>query len=398
MTSRRAGGGVLLVALLLVALNLRGPITALAPVVQDLSTDLGLAPAAVGLLTGVPVLCFAALTPLAAVALARAGTTRMLAATLVAILAGTLLRSFGGVPGAFAGMLLIGAAITVGNIGVPTVVARDFPTQVPRVMGLFSAVMNAGAALTTLGTAPLASLVGWRWALTAWGVLTVVALAVWTRVHASADGRPGGVADRAPAAPAAEPAVHVLRRPVTWLLCAAFVGQASSYYGVTTWLPTVLHDDAGLGRAAAGAAASLFQVLGVLGSVLAPFALARRVPPRVVVLGVAACWLSLPVGLLLAPGGWAVWATLAGLAQGANFVLLFTVAAAAAGSPADVRRMSATVQTVGYAVAAVTPSVLGALHTATGGWTGPLLAVLGLLVLQVGTHTVAAGALPRRAA
>lgn len=397
MTSRRAGGGVLLAALLLVALNLRGPITALAPVVEDLGVDLGLTPAAVGLLGGVPVLCFAALTPLAALALARAGTTRMLAATLVAILAGTLLRSFGGVPGAFAGMLVIGAAITVGNIGVPTVVARDFPTQVPRVMGLFSAVMNAGAALTTLGTAPLAALVGWRWALTAWGVLTVVALVVWTRVHAGG-GPSGGAPGRIPATVEAEPAVHVLRRPVTWLLCAAFVGQASSYYGVTTWLPTVLHDDAGLGRAGAGAAASLFQVLGVLGSVLAPFALARRVPPRVVVLGVAACWLSLPVGLLLAPGGWAVWATLAGLAQGANFVLLFTVAAAAAGSPADVRRMSATVQTVGYAVAAVTPSVLGALHTATGGWTGPLLAVLGLLVLQVGTHAVAAGALPRRTA
>lgn len=397
MTSRRAGGGVLLAALLLVALNLRGPITALAPVVEDLGVDLGLTPAAVGLLGGVPVLCFAALTPLAALALARAGTTRMLAATLVAILAGTLLRSFGGVPGAFAGMLVIGAAITVGNIGVPTVVARDFPTQVPRVMGLFSAVMNAGAALTTLGTAPLAALVGWRWALTAWGVLTVVALVVWTRVHAGG-GPSGGAPGRIPATVEAEPAVHVLRRPVTWLLCAAFVGQASSYYGVTTWLPTVLHDDAGLGRAGAGAAASLFQVLGVLGSVLAPFALARRVPPRVVVLGVAACWLSLPVGLLLAPGGWAVWATLAGLAQGANFVLLFTVAAAAAGSPADVRRMSATVQTVGYAVAAVTPSALGALHTATGGWTGPLLAVLGLLVLQVGTHAVAAGSLPRRTA
>ncbi|ADG73777.1 major facilitator superfamily MFS_1 [Cellulomonas flavigena DSM 20109] len=397
MTARHARGGVLLAALLLVALNLRGPITALAPVVEDVGADLALTPAAVGLLTGVPVLCFAALTPVAAVALARAGTTRMLAATLVAILAGTLLRSFGGVPGAFAGMLVIGAAVTVGNVGVPTVVARDFPTQVPRAMGLFSAVMNAGAALTTLGTAPLASLMGWRWALASWGALAVVALAVWARVHAGVDGPPAAPTS-VPGTVATGPAVHVLRRPVTWLLCAAFVGQASSYYGATTWLPSVLHDDAGLGRAAAGAAASLFQVLGVLGSVLAPFVLARRVPPRVVVVGVAACWLSLPVGLLLAPGGWAVWATLAGLAQGANFVLLFTVAAAAAGSPADVRRMSATVQTVGYSVAAVTPSVLGALHTASGGWTGPLLAVLGLLVLQVGTHTVAAGALPRRTA
>jgi len=403
----RAGGGALLAALLLVALNLRGPITALAPVVDDVRADLALSPAAAGLLTGLPVLCFAVLTPLAAVALARAGTTRMLAAALATILLGTLVRSFGGVPGAFVGTVVIGAAVTVGNIGVPLVIARDFPTRVPRVMGLYAAVMNSGAALTTFGTAPLAGLVGWRWGLAAWGVLAVVALAGWARVHARATGgagwarvsrgeppRSAGASDGA-AARTRPGTVPVLRRPVTWLLCTAFVGQAAVYMGVTAWLPSVLHDDAGLSRTGAGAAAALFQLLGVLGSVLAPAVLARRAPPRAVVLVVCACWLSLPVGLLLAPGGWALWATLAGLAQAANFVVLFTVVAAVAGTPADVRRMSATVQTVGYGVAAATPSAVGALHTATSGWTVPLVALGALLVLMTATHTAAAGALPR---
>lgn len=418
-TVARTAGGVLLGALLLVALNLRGPITALAPVVDDVRVDLGLSAAAAGLLTGLPVLCFALVTPLAAVALARAGTTRMLAGALATILAGTLLRSFGGTPGAFAGTLVIGAAVTVGNIGVPLVIARDFPTRVPRVMGLYSAVMNAGAALTTFGTAPLAALVGWRWALAAWGALAVLALGVWVRVHAAAArtrapggsraaaGGRGAVGGAVPDGAVPDVAVEDVavedvapRRPavratVTWLLCAAFVGQASAYMGVTAWLPSVLHDESGLSRTGAGAAASLFQLLGVLGSVLAPLALARRVPPRAVVLVIAACWLSLPVGLLAAPSAWALWATLAGLAQAANFVVLFTVVTAAAGTPAAVRRLSATVQTVGYAAAAVTPSALGALHTATAGWTVPLLVVAGLLTLMLTTHTVAARALPR---
>lgn len=390
---RTARTGALLAALLLIALNLRGHITALAPVVDDVSADLGLSAAAAGSLTGLPVLCFAVLTPLAALALARAGTTRMLAGALVAILVGTLLRSFGGLPGAFAGTLVIGAAVTVGNIGVPTVIARDFPGRVARATGLYSSVMNGGAALTTFGTAPLAEVVGWRWALTAWGVLVLVALAAWTGVH-----RRGAAARPAGPPPAVDtgPRVPVLRRGVTWLLCAAFVGQASSYMGVTAWLPSVLHDDAGMSRTGAGAAASVYQVVGVLGSVLAPVALARVRRPRVVVLVVAACWLALPVGLLAAPGGWLAWSVLGGLAQAANFVVLFTVVTAAAGSPADVRRMSATVQTVGYAVAAATPSVVGALHTATAGWTVPLLAVVALLTLMTVTHTVAAGALTRR--
>ncbi|MFC8192066.1 CynX/NimT family MFS transporter [Cellulomonas sp. NPDC057328] len=406
----RVAQGTLLVALLLVALNLRGPITALAPVVDRLGADLGLTPASAGLLTGVPVLCFAALTPLAAVALARAGTTRMLAAALLAILAGTLLRSFGGTTGAFVGTVVLGAAITVGNVGVPLVIGRDFPTRVPRVMGLYSAVMNAGAALTTLGTAPLAALVGWRWALVSWGALTVVALGAWARVHARAAGRTAtrlaagaavpdagaaGAATPTPAAPTAP--VRVLRRRVTWLLVVAFAGQASAYMGVTAWLPSVLRDEAGLGRAAAGAGAAVFQVLGVVGSLVVPPLLARRgVSPRAVVLGITACWLSLPLGLLLAPAGWPLWSVLAGLAQAANFVVVFTVVATVAGSAAAARRMSATVQTLGYAVAAATPSVLGAVHEATGGWTAPLLVVAGLLTAMSVTHTTAAGALRRR--
>lgn len=409
MTSRarHAAGGAVLAALLLVALNMRGPITALAPVVDLVSADLALTPATAGLLTGVPVLCFAAVTPLAAVALARAGTTRMLAAALLAILAGTLLRSFGGTPGAFVGTVVLGAAITVCNVGVPLVIGRDFPTRVPRVMGLYSAVMNGGAALTTLGTAPLAALVGWRWALAAWGVLVVVALGVWTRVHARASAQRAfavPVADEAvpdASAPVPEPAApvrvpSVLRRPVTWLLVVAFAGQSAGYMGLTAWLPSVLRDEAGLTRAGAGVGAALFQVLGVVGSLVVPPLLAReRVAPRAVVVTIAVCWLSLPLGLLLAPAGWAAWSTLAGLAQAANFVVVFTVVATVAGSPAAARRMSATVQTVGYSVAAVTPSVLGAVHDATGGWTGPLLVVAGLLTMMAVAHTAAVGALRR---
>ncbi|QGQ21105.1 MFS transporter [Cellulomonas sp. JZ18] len=386
---------------------MRGPITALAPVVDLVSGDLALTPAAAGLLTGVPVLCFAAVTPLAAVALSRAGTTRMLAAALLAILAGTLLRSFGGTAGAFAGTVVLGAAITVCNVGVPLVIGRDFPTRVPRVMGLYSAVMNGGAALTTLGTAPLAALVGWRWALAAWGLLVVVALAVWTRVHLRASAPAAReprvpVADEAvpdasvPVTAASAPVPSVLRRPVTWLLVVAFAGQSAGYMGLTAWLPSVLRDEAGLTRAGAGVGAALFQVLGVVGSLVVPPLLAReRVAPRAVVVTIAACWLSLPLGLLLAPAGWAAWSTLAGLAQAANFVVVFTVVATVAGSPAAARRMSATVQTVGYSVAAVTPSALGAVHDATGGWAAPLLVVAGLLTMMAVAHTTAVGALRR---
>ncbi|MGN8244880.1 CynX/NimT family MFS transporter [Cellulomonas soli] len=390
-----AARGLALSAVLLYALNLRAPITALAPVVGDVSADLALSPAGAGLLTGIPVLCFAIGTPLASVLLARAGTAAMVTASLTTVLLGTVLRSVGGFSTALVGTALIGLAITVGNVAVPVLIGRDFPHQVPRVTGLYTAALNVGSVLTTLLTAPLAAVVGWRWALAVWGVMAVGATAVWLRAYGVRD--PGetpvvGAAaelrgpDGQPTAPAA---VHVLRRPVTWLLAIAFSGQAFGYYAISAWLPVILHDRLGLEQASAGAAAALFQLFGVLGGVGVPLALGRHVPVRVVSSAIALGWVVLPLGLLLAPQAWPVWCALAGTSQGGNFAVIFTVVAQSAGSQAAARRMSATVQTVGYGCAALGPSVMGAVHSATDTWTAPLLVVLGGLVVMAACSQLA---------
>lgn len=377
--ARSAARGLLLAAVLLYALNLRAPITALAPVVDEVRADLGLSAAGVGLLTGIPVLCFALATPLMAVLLGRLGTGRVVAASLVTVLVGTLLRSADGFGTALVGTVLIGVAITAGNVAVPVVIGRDFPGHVPRVTGLYTAALNAGSVLTTTLTAPLAEVVGWRWALASWGLLAVVALVVWQKAYPFASAEPVALVT-ASTAPA------VWRRPVTWFLAVAFAGQAFGYYAVSAWLPSVLHDTLGLERAASGGAAALFQLFGMVGGIAVPIALGRRAPVAAVAAAIAVGWMALPLGLLLAPQWWPVWCTFAGVAQGGNFAVIFTVIASSAGSQAAARRMSATVQSLGYGCAALGPSVLGAVHASSGGWTAPLLVVLGA-VLTMGVAT-----------
>jgi CP family cyanate transporter-like MFS transporter len=388
---RDAGRGLALTALVLYALNLRAPIAQLAPVVGDVSADLALTPATAGLLTGIPVLCFALATPFSAALVGRLGAALAATASLMGVLAGTLLRSTGGFATALVGTVVIGAAITIGNVVIPVVVARDFSSGVAGATGVTTAAMNAGAVATTIGMAPLAALVGWRWALASWGLVAAVALAVWWRAH----GGEGRHDEPAAARHHAEGTGALLRRPLTWLLVVTFGLSSAGYYGLSAWLPSILHDEAAMTRAGAGAAASLFQGLGVAGALLAPLALAR-VHPRVVAAGITACWLTLPLGLLLAPGWWAVWASVGGIAQAGGWVVASAILVAAAGSPAAAGRLAAVVQTAGYALASTAPSLLGAVHTATGGWRAPLLVVLGTLAVQGVAHVAAAGVLARR--
>ncbi len=75
------------------AVNLRAPLTALPPVVADVAADLDLTAAAAGLLTGIPVLCFALATPAVAGVLGRSSLRTAIAVALALIFAGTVLRS-----------------------------------------------------------------------------------------------------------------------------------------------------------------------------------------------------------------------------------------------------------------------------------------------------------------
>lgn len=421
MTRRSALGGstLLLVAVLVFAANLRGPLAALGPVVGEVATELALSPAAVGLLTGLPVLCFALAAPLASGLVARAGVGWAVTGALVVIVAGTVLRSAAGFTAALAGTLLIGVAITIGNIAVPVVVRRDFPLAIAGVTGAYTAAMNLGAMATTAFTAPLASALGWRRGLAAWGLLALAALALWivaavvrrkaralpppgtpsapgspsavsTASTSVADSAPGSGsapgAAPAPASPVAPdgPAPPVLRRPFVWLLAGVFGMQSFGYYGMTAWLPELLADVLLLDPAGAGGAAAPFQAAAVVSALAVPVALARRVPARVVFLVLVGLWLTLPLGVLWAPAGWLVWVTSAGLAQGGLFTVVMAVVLQRAVSVADARRTSAAVQTIGYLIAASGPSVLGALRGTSGSWLAPnLLLVTGFCLAAV---------------
>ncbi|WP_251150499.1 MFS transporter [Cellulosimicrobium sp. Marseille-Q4280] len=421
--------GVLLVAVLLVAVNLRAPLTALPPVVSDVAADLHLTAAAAGLLTGIPVLCFALATPAVAGILGRSSLRTAIAVALLLILAGTLLRSadLSGVAGpvaagTFAGTVLLGLGITTANLAVPMIAQRDFPGHVGTVTGLYTAAINVGTVATTALTAPLAGAVGWRWALASWGVLAVVALVWWLRaVPREATGRaacrrggpPSGTTtphgprdpgtptdDQALATAAAEGVTgtdptaardrHVLATPFTWWLCAMFALQSSSFYALTAWLPLILEDLAGIPSSASGGAASLFQGFAILGGLAVPLA-TRRLSMRTTFVGIAVLWLTLPVGLLVAPGAWVVWASAAGVAQAANFVVIFTLVAQRFPTVRQGRQASATVQSVGYCFAAAAPTAAGALQTATGTWTTPVAVVLGGLLVMTAIGAVLTG-------
>ncbi len=400
-TGLRGAAWLLPAAIVLVALNFRGPIVAPAPVIGDIRADLGLTATVAGLLTTIPVLCFALATPLASWVIAKADPERAVSLSLVVVLVGTVIRSLPSTAGLLAGTAVIGIGITIGNVVVPVVIRRDTsPERVGLVTGVYTSALNVGSMTTSLATAPIAAVWGWPVAIALWAVLAVVAGLAWTyAVGARAAWRRPAVAEpvvetgpvdqvlgtgsvRTVPDTTSAGTVRPARRLITWGLTLAFGGQAFSYYALTAWIPTLLHDEIGFSKESSGASSSVFQILAVVGALGVPV-LAAKWRPRAIIALVGFLWLAMPLGLLFAPQLWLLWSILGGAAQGGGITVIFIVIVRIVSSDADARRMSAFVQGGGYLIGSAGPLVAGSLHGATGDWTAPLLVVL-VAVLTLG--------------
>src|SRR5262249_44021896 len=144
-----------IVAIVLVALNLRPAVVAIGPLLSQISDDLGLTGTTAGALNTLPILFFGSFG-LVAPFLRRVppGEPRLVAR--MGMLVGSLLaRVIPSTPALFAGSLLAGIAISVGNIAVPSIIKRDHPDTITSVTALYTVAVTAGAAVSAAVVVPL---------------------------------------------------------------------------------------------------------------------------------------------------------------------------------------------------------------------------------------------------
>ncbi|WP_166347205.1 MFS transporter [Phytoactinopolyspora limicola] len=384
-----AGSWLLVVAIVIVSLNLRGAIVAVAPVLEDIQRDLHVSAGSAGLLTSIPVLCFAVVSPLVGLLARRISLDVAIAASLVVLGVGIAVRPWAGFGLLAAGTVLIGAAIAVGNVLLPVIIRRDFPNRPGPLLSAATTSLIVSATLPAVLTAPLAAVVGWRWALAVWAAFVAVALAVWLAAT-----RPAGHASQARSAPGAgaragHPPTRVWRSYAAWELGLFFGLQSFLFYASTAWLPTMLKDRAGLDATAAGTALSLFQLLGIAGAIAVPVLIRRREARYAVAVALAALWFVFFGGLLVAPQAWPVLCALGGITQGGCLAMGLSLIAIRSSSSDAARRVSAMVQTVAYCLSAPGPVLIGTASSGSGSWTAPL-AVLVVLSLACGVLGVRA--------
>lgn len=372
------------VGIVLVALSLRTAVSAISPILGQISHEIPLSALIVSLLGAVPPVAFAVSGLLAPAISRRVGLDRTLLLAIGVMVLGHLGRALA----PSAGALLVATVVTLLGVGVanvllPPIVKRYFPDRLATVSALYITVMSFGSAVPALVAVPVSDAAGWRVSLGVWFVIAATAAIPWIGMLRRE--RRARLLDT-PTDTELEPPQPALlgrmpRSLIAWALVGSFGAAAFVSYATFAWLPPILVETAGLSRPAAGSLLALWAIMGIPNGILAPMLAARLKNLVPVLLAAVILMLGGYGGLLLAPAAApALWVVLGGLST-LLFPLVLALINLRTRTHEGAVALSGFVQGIAYAIGAAGPIVIGLVHDATRGWGVPLVVMIAVGLL-----------------
>jgi MFS transporter, CP family, cyanate transporter len=365
------------VAFFLLVANLRPALTSVGPLLGSIRTSLGLSGAAVGLVTTLPLLIFAAASPLASLGEV-IGIECTLAACLALTAAGIALRSLGSIAALFGGTLIFSTGIGVANILVPSLIKRDFPQHVAGMTTAYVMVMSLTGAVATGLAVPLASdlVGGWQSSLAVWAGVAALALVCWLPESRK---RRWPLAVRSSSAGVS--AKPIWRSALAWQVTFFMGLQFLIYYVTIGWMPLYLVEHAA-SSAAAGWLLTLYQAVAFAAGFAAPSLLHKGGDQRLLAVLASIVTAAATLGLLLVPQLAALWLVVLGVSFGITFILAFALIGMRTRDHQRAARLSTMSQASAYLIAATGPVAFGWVHDVSSGWTVPMLVLAAVSLIQ----------------
>lgn len=372
----------LLIGILLIASNLRVPLTAVGPLLPSIRDDLAISSTSGGSLTTLPLLAFAILSPFVPAIARRFGTEQTIFYAFIVLTIGLIVRSLDGVTSVFAGTIILGLAITFGNVLLPSLVKMKFPLKIGLLTGLYAVFMNIFGALASGMSLPLSRISGWGWrgSLAFWSFLSIVAIICWIpqlKKNAHSSRRTTATQNSQQ---------NIWRSPLAWNITVYMGTQSLVFYTFITWLPDIL-SSYGYSSDTAGWLLSLMQFAFIPFTFIVPI-IAEKMTDQKLLSALTGILVILATGGLVS--GHSVLITIAviciGAACGSAFSLSMMFFSLRANDAHEASRVSGMAQSVGYLIAAAGPVLLGALYDSTADWILPLftISIIGVILTVTG--------------
>jgi len=377
----------LMIAIVFVAINLRPSITAVGPLVSMIQDDMKLSHTMVGLLSSLPLIAFAVISPFVP-SLVRAFHLKLtMLFGLIVLCAGIIIRLLHGSALLYTGTLLIGVGIAICNVLLPVVAKEKFLKNLGLVTSIYSTSLSIFAAIASGISVPLAVNFGfgWKGALFIWIIPVILGLIIWSYVMRLSGNEP---VETVPVEQEQKKSYsRVWRSPLAWQISFFFGFQSSLFYITVNWLPDILTDK-GIEIAVAGWLLSISQLVGLPASFIVPVLAGRYKSQSTLVTVIASLALIGYLGILFSETYLLIllFVCLLGISLSGSFALGLVFLGLRARTSEESTDLSGMVQSFGYAISAIGPILIGLLFDQTGSWTIPLitLSFISFLVILFG--------------
>ncbi len=364
---------VALFGILLTTVILRPPVASVGPLVDELRQVLNLGSLEVGVLTSIPVFCFGVGAFASPAIVRRFGIDKTLLAVQVLIAIAIAGRLWFGFAGLLVGTAVIGLAIAVANVILPSIVRTRFPGRVGVVTATYTMTLAIAASFAASTAVPFSEVLGgWQGSLFVWVIPAIAALVVWaTQVR--------GVENESSTHHEVETR-SVRRSPITWWIVAFFGIQSLGFYALLAWMPSLVIDG-GATPAEAGVILGVTTIAGVPFGMLLASNLNRFKSlsfPAAVSSGIT----TLGMLLLLTPYPLLAGVVI-GLGQSSTFPISLNMISTRASTEAQTTELSTISQGYGYLAAALGTFVFGWVRDLSGSWVLPILLLAGLSATQL---------------
>lgn len=370
-----------IMAIMLISASLRAPLTVVGPQLGAIQAETQLSAMTLGVLTALPIIVFGLFSPLAPGLAELFGMEHVLVFSMLVLTGGIMLRSMNGVVALFLGTVILGVAIAIVNVLLPSLVKRDYSHQLGLMTGVYSTSMNLFAALASGISVPLAHIgLGWRGALGCWALLSFIAFIIWLPKIRGKQAKTGASTVQRVSFTA------LLRSGLAWQVTFYMGLQSIGFYTMAAWFPEILHSR-GFSLSFAGWLIAVIQFISMFSMFFVPIWAARRASQHSFVVVISILMFFGYLSLFSQHMGFLMMAVfLLGLGQGASFALAVSFFGLRSRNAQQAAMLSGMAQSIGYLISAIGPISFGVLYDWTGSWTWPLicLTATSILLLVVG--------------
>jgi len=348
---------------MLIAANLRLPITIIPPLLNSLEKQLGIPKSLSGLITSIPLVTFAILSPIIVKFAKKLGNELTIFIFFIVLIIGSYLRVIPAIWALMLGTFLAGIGIDSGNVLVPAIIKDRLPNEIPLGTSLYTLSMLLIGAIGTALSGILITKISSQSTLGILSILAIIALIFWIpnlRHNQKDDSKQTEVKHYR----------SVWNQSLGWLITAFFGLQSLVYYSLITWLPSILENH-GLTTITSSNLLTLLQLSGLPCSFIVPFLSVRKYGLRKLLWMLLIGYAVAPLGFLISTSNivfLTIITVLTGFGSGLAFnmaVIFFTEKTT---NPYQTAEVSGMAQSAGYLLAAIGPVMFGFIENKVNSW------------------------------